>query len=125
MAKATPIDKLNTTITKILQEYSGEISTDLAEATRKVAQAGVTALRQQSRANFKGTGEYAKGWKKLYEEKRLTSYAILYNDHYSLPHLLEFGHAKRGGGRTQGRPHIEPVEEQLIQQFQREVEGML
>ena len=125
MAKATPLDKLGTKIDAILQEYAGEVSGNLAEVTKKVGQAGVTALRQQSRATFGGAGEYAKSWKKLDYTTRMSAQAILYNDHPGLPHLLENGHAKRGGGRTEGRPHIAPVEEMLNEQYFRKVEESL
>ena len=122
MARATPLDKLGDKIESILQEYAGEVSANLQTATKQVAQAGVTALRQQSRANFGGTGEYAKSWKKQDVVKRYSAQAILYNDHPGMPHLLEHGHAKRGGGRTEGRAHIEPVEEMINDQFFRKVE---
>lgn len=125
MAKATPLDKLGDKIDAILQDYAGEISENLQEATKRVAQAGVTALRQSSRATFKSKDneyEYAKSWKKKVSVARLSTRAILYNDHPGLPHLLEYGHAQRGGGRVEGRPHIAPVEEMINDQFFRAVE---
>lgn len=125
MAKATPLDKLGKKLDSILEEYAGEVSTNLAEATKKVGQAGVTALRQQSKATFDGSGEYARSWKKQDYTTRMSAQAILYNDHPGLPHLLENGHAKRGGGRTEGRPHIAPVEEMLNEQYSRKVEESL
>lgn len=119
----TPIDKLNTKITGILQEYADDISLNMAVATRAVAKAGETALRQNSRSEFKQhSGKYARGWKSQVTQTRMSTSAVLYNDHPGLPHLLENGHAQRGGGRTEGRPHIAPVEEQIVQLFEKEVE---
>lgn len=117
MAKTTPVDRLSATVSKILQKYADDVETSLSSVTKKVGQAGATALRQESAAKFGGTGRYAQGWKSQFSEDRLSASATIYNEQPGLPHLLEHGHAKRGGGRTEGRVHIATVEEQLIKQF--------
>lgn len=122
MAKKTPIDKLTSAVNKILEEYADDVQENIDEITERVGKAGVSALRSESREKYpNGTGEYAKGWKATTERGRLGTSVILYNEHPGLPHLLEHGHAKRGGGRVPGRPHIEPVESELIKQYEQEV----
>lgn len=122
MAKKTPIDKLTSAVNKILEEYADDVQENIDEITERVGKAGVSALRSESREKYPdGTGEYAKGWKAFVNKQRLYTSVILYNDHFALAHLLENGHAKRGGGRVPGRPHIEPVESELIKQYEQEV----
>ena len=64
------------------------------------------------------TGEYAKSWTSMAEKSRLQVGATVYAEApgYRLAHLLEYGHANRGGGRTSGREHIKPVEEWAIKE---------
>lgn len=44
---------------------------------------------------------------------------------YQLAHLLEFGHAKRGGGRVAARPHIAVAEEAGIEELEQLIERSL
>lgn len=128
MAAKTTIEQLNSAIMGILQDYTDEIGENLSRITEEVGKKGRQALRRESKAKLKQhTGEYAKGWQLNVEKRRLATTATLYNDHYSLPHLLEYAHDvknKKGGpviGQTQPHPHIEPVEKELVETFEREV----
>lgn len=121
MAKRTPLDKLEDSINKILEEYGEQITENLDEVTVKVGKAGVTALRNESKETFGGTGKYAKGWKSETQTTRLGTSVVIYNITPGLPHLLEHGHAKRNGGRVAGREHIAPVEEKIIKEYETEV----
>lgn len=125
MAK-TAIDKFEDAIGKIIEEYGDNVRENLDEITAQVGKAGVSLMRTQSKQTFpKGTGYYAKGWRYEVTESRLGNSVTIYNVHAGLPHLLENGHAKRGGGRVPGRTHIETVETELIDQYTREVTDKL
>ena len=123
MAKKIPVDRLAAEIEKILTEYGDEVQENVDDAARSVTKAGVKAVRANANSTFDGTGKYAKGWKSKFETGRLSSQGIIYNgDLPGLPHLLENGHAKRGGGRVPGKTHIAPVEQELIKQFEEQIE---
>lgn len=125
-AKKCAVDKLADTINRVLSEYSDEVSTHTTEAVKDVTKAAANAVKANSRASFGGTGKYARGWTSTIETGRLSAQGVVYNkDVPGLPHLLEHGHAKRGGGHTNGVEHIAPVEKQVVEQFYREVESKL
>lgn len=126
MARATSLDKLASVIQAELQGYADGVTETLKEATKKVTKAGVKAIRAEARQKFGGTGKYAKGWTSTVETGKHGAQGTIYNkDVPGLTHLLENGHAKRGGGRTAGVAHIAPVEEIIAQQFTEEVERFL
>ena len=131
MARKTAIDKLTDAISGILEEYAEEIDKNVGEIAEQMGKKGAQALKSKSRETFpKGTGEYAKGWKSQVNRGRLYTTATIYNDHYSMPHLLENGHVIRNGtgrvyGEVRGHEHIAPIADEIVETFEREVVGKL
>lgn len=123
MAKVT-IDNLDDAVMGILKDYEDDVNRNLDVITKKVGQAGVKALNDQAGKTFKGK-KYKKSWTSTAQKGRLYSTVTLYSKMPGLPHLLEHGHAKVGGGRVKGRVHIEPVEKKLISQYEKEVTAKL
>lgn len=122
----TPIDKFQQAINKALKEYAGEVQEHLDDVTRIFAKKGAQAVKSASRSTFDGTGKYAAGWTSQTETGRFSAQGHIYNEKVpGLPHLLEHGHAKRGGGRVAGRTHIAPVEEKISEEFLKAVENDL
>lgn len=119
MAKKTPIDKLATALEKILDDYQEDTTKNLQELSKKFTKKGAQAVRQAASAN--GWSDYANGWTSQFETGRLSAQGTIYNKKAGLPHLLENGHALRNGGRAKAYPHIAPVEEKLVEEFQKAV----
>ena len=126
MAKSViDIDDLTRKVNEILTEYENELSEGVAVSSQMVGKEVVKQLKSTSPKRPKG-GEYAKSWKMQFQEGRLGSKVIVYNDeHYQLTHLLENGHANVDGGRTPGKPHIKPAEQKAIEAFEKEIEGLI
>ena len=120
MAKTTP-EKFAEAIQKELDKYGEDVQKTVAQLRTSVGKAGLSTLRSASRSTFDGTGKYASGWTMTEEGDRLYARAVLHNRHPGLPHLLEYGHANRGGGRT----HIKPVEEEMIREFEKGIEDAI
>lgn len=122
------IDQLSDAVMEQLNEYK-ELAVD--EMNKAVKDAGDTVKKEISeRAStlFKGN-KYAKSWVAKETSKTTTGIEVtVYSPkEYRIAHLLEKGHAKRGGGRVDGRPHIEPAEEigekQLEEDLRKALEG--
>lgn len=118
-------DKLAETVQKELDKFGEDVVLTVGKVRTAVGKAGVRTLRSTSRSTFGGTGKYASGWTMTEEGDRLYAKAIVHNRHPGMPHLLEYGHANRGGGRTSGRTHIKPVEEEMIREFEKGIEDAI
>ena len=120
------IDRLASEIAQGLAEYSQEVVKKVDISGEKVGKMAVKQLKETS-PKRPWSGKYAKSWRvKTEPQVGQPNTQIIHNkDHYRLTHLLEHGHAKKGGGRVEGKPHIRPAEEMVIKEFVAEVEGAL
>ena len=123
MAKV-PVDRLADTVQKVLRDYAQDVDKDVNDLTRAIGKKGAQAVKQASAGAF-GGGAYSKSWTSTLETSRFGSTAVIHSKKPGLPHLLENGHAKRNCGRVSGRSHIAPVEEKLVEEFQKAVEQAL
>lgn len=104
------IDDLADLVMDGLREYSELADTAMKKAVRKTA----ASVRKEISENApKDTGTYAKSWatKKVTENSHKLEVTVHSKKRYQIAHLLEKGHAKRNGGRVNGKPHIAPAEE--------------
>ena len=124
MGQTIRIDELADTVMKGLKEYAQLAADDLKEDVKK---AGKMVKQQIESTAPRKTGKYAKSWavKKTRETSDSIQVVVHSKNRYQLAHLLEHGHAKRGGGRTRAFPHIAPAEqagtEQLVKDIERDL----
>jgi len=120
MAEVIKVDDLAGEIVLAVRTYTEEVGEAIEEAVKETAQALATDLRETSP---KDTGQYAKGWT---TRKEGPGRYVVYNKKKpQLTHLLEHGHAKAGGGRVKGIPHIKPAKERHIPQLERKIAQIL
>lgn len=127
MAQKVAADALEAAVQKVLKKYGDDLTDNVKLLSRDFAKQGAKAIASDARSKFKDTGAgYAAGWTTRYETSRYSAQGIIYNqDVPGLPHLLENPHAKRGGGRTAGNPHIAPVEEKLVKEYEKAVKNAI
>lgn len=117
-------DKLASAIMDGLKEYADLAADDMKKAVKKAG----TAVRKEIQQNAPSdTGTYAKSWAVKTEKESSDSIQLIVHskNRYQLAHLLEHGHAKRGGGRVAGKSHIAPAEKNAVRQLEEEIERSL
>ncbi|MBQ6407318.1 MAG: HK97 gp10 family phage protein [Butyrivibrio sp.] len=120
MSDKVKIDKLADTIIKGMTAYA-ELATD--EVKKAVKDAGNLAKKEISSNAPVDTGKYAKSWavKNTKETPNSLEVTVHSRNRYQIAHLLEKGHALRGGGRASARPHIAPAEEKAVEELEKEI----
>ena len=114
-------DHLAEEIMKCLQEYA-----NLTDAATKVAvkKAAAQVKKEISQTAPKDTGAYARSWKvkKIQESSHNLNLTVCSPRRYPIAHLLENGHARRGGGReVDGIKHSKPAEDHGLELLEQEL----
>ncbi len=117
-------EELADEVMKGLTEYADLASDELKAAIADAAKEAKAELKDTSP---KRTGKYAKSWthKKVAETASTVDYTVYSPSRYRLTHLLEHGHALRGGGRARAFPHIGPAQENAEEKVIKRVEKAL
>ena len=112
-------EQLSQTIQNELEDYARDTTDTVKEAVRNAADYAVKELKATSP---KRTGRYARSWRKSQVKETSSELEIsVHAGFYQLTHLLENGHAKRGGGRVRAIPHIKPVEEKTVKKLEEDI----
>lgn len=117
-------EELSDAVMEGLREYASLASDEMKEAVKKTAK----DVKNNIQANAPVmTGRYKKSWKtKTLSESSQSLDMVVYAGKYQISHLLENGHAKRGGGRVRAIPHIAPAkeagEEELLSEITRRLQ---
>ena len=111
------VDQMADVVMDGLLEYA-ELATDVMKDC--VKKAGNTVKKETQAGAPVRTGKYKKSWtvKRQRETSNTLEVVVHSRNRYQLTHLLEKGHAKRGGGRVRAVPHIAPAEEKGIRELE-------
>lgn len=117
MGSRIAVSDLAKAVNEAMSEYRDLTEQTLKSAVTEVAKETKDIVREKSPSL---SGRYKKGWatKKTTDASGQISVTVYNRVRPGLTHLLEKGHAKRGGGRVSGVPHIAPAEEHAVAELE-------
>ena len=126
MSRTVSIDEMDNAIMEELEKYADLAADELKAAVKETA----ASVRKDIQAGAPvDTGKYKKSWsvKNVREDSESIELVVHSRKRYQIAHLLEHGHAKRGGGRVAAKPHIASAEqrgnEKLVQTIEQKLKG--
>lgn len=104
------IDDLADAVIDALDDVKNVSITEMKKGVKKAGQNIAKDIKATAPVK---TGRYAKSWTSSVTSEYADRIQVTVHSvgRYMLAHLLEHGHAKRGGGRVRAIPHIEPATE--------------
>ena len=126
MSRNTSIDDMDSAIMTELEKYADLAADDLKDAVKETAKSVRKDIQDNAPVD---TGKYKKSWsvKNVHEDSQSIDLVVHSRNRYQIAHLLEHGHAKRGGGRVAARPHIASAEqrgsEKLVEAIESKLKG--
>jgi hypothetical protein len=121
--KQIALDGLAAEITGFLKEYTDDVTAAIEDTLDTTSAAVEVDTRDNSPVK---TGRYRKGWRRTKESSGgRTRYTIHNKTQPGLVHLLEKGHAKRGGGRVAARPHLTPAYDKHVPPMEERIKKIL
>lgn len=117
---AINVEDLTREVMKALNDYRDYCDETLAKDIEAAANLAKDEVQKNAPVD---TGAYKKSWKvkKDMKDIRKPAATVHAGKKYRLTHLLENGHAKRGGGRVRGYEHIAPAEAAAEEKLERDL----
>ena len=124
MGNTVRVDQMTDAIMQGLTEYAKLANADMKKAVKNASK---TVRKEIPAGAPQKSGAYKKSWavKTVRETANSLEMTVHSKNRYQLAHLLEYGHAKRGGGRVSGKPHIAPAEQMGIEQLENDIKKAL
>lgn len=126
MAKSVKLTDISAAIEQELTLYHADVTKALdalsAEAVKSLVQKTKAAAPKGKRGSFK------KNISSKQARKDLNGSAYVWYvkaPDYRLTHLLVHGHAKKGGGRTKSNPFLQNAVDEVLPEYQKNVEEAL
>ncbi|WP_143320977.1 HK97 gp10 family phage protein [Clostridium sp. HBUAS56010] len=120
------VDQMADAIAQSMSEYADLSNEVMKECVTEISKSVKREIQENAPVR---TGKYKKSWAARKEKENSNSLTMVVHsrDRYQIAHLLEHGHAKRGGGRVAAIPHIAPAEqrgaEELVSRIERGLSG--
>ena len=117
MSQMISMEELASAVHRELSAYGEKANKEVKNAVKKTAKNVKDQINDTAPVR---TGKYAGSWrtKTTRESADGLEITVYSPSRYRIAHLLEFGHAKRGGGRVAAIPHLAPAEQAGIKELE-------